>query len=181
MCYTDRVMKSVLIADDDPLFRNGLMRTFRGRGLAVTTAENARDALFLAGETRPELAVIDLFMPELCGLDLLRELRGVVPSVKVVVVSGYSSVATAVDAMRLGAAGYLAKPTTCDAILAAARSEGAPRPIGNPPRPSLARLEWEHLNRVVSECAGNMTAAARRLGIDRRTLQRKLRKHPPTR
>ena len=170
----------VLIVDDDPLFRAAMARGFRGRGFLVSQAGSAGEAGRKLAEAKPDLAVVDLFLPELCGLELVAEVLSRAPAARVVVVSGYSSVATAVEAMRLGAVGYVSKPTTCEKILdAAVAAPDASRALGRMASPSLARLEWEHLNRVVAECAGNVTEAARRLGIDRRTLQRKLRKRPP--
>ena len=102
---------------------------------------------------------------------------------RIVVLTGYGSIATAVDAMRLGATSYLPKPADADEILLAFdRAEAPPdaAPAEGPPAPSLARAEWEHLNRVLADCGGNISEAARRLGIHRRSLQRKLQKYPPS-
>jgi two-component system response regulator RegA len=176
-------LDSVLIVDDDPIFRGGLARNFRARGLKVQTAGGPTEAMRRLEATPTDLVVIDLFLPELSGLELLVDVRRVSPSSQVVIISGYSSVATAVDAIQLGATNYLTKPTGCAEILAALEPHdpSLPRAPLRPSAPSLARVEWEHLNRVVSDCDGNITTAARRLSIDRRTLQRKLRKRPPKR
>ena len=121
-------------------------------------------------------------MPGRSGLDLVRELHAVDPATKIVVLTGYGSIATAIEAMRLGATYYLSKPADVDDVLAALARSAAP-PLESSPAdyvaPSLARAEWEHINRVLADCGGNISAAARRLGIHRRSLQRKLQKYPP--
>jgi two-component system response regulator RegA len=128
--------------------------------------------------------VVDLKMPGGTGLELVKALHEIDPATKIVVLTGYGSIATAIDAIRLGATYYLSKPADADDIVAAfARGEApplAPR-LGHRLQgaPSLARAEWEHINRVLSDCAGNISEAARRLGIHRRSLQRKLQKYPP--
>ncbi len=136
----------------------------------------------LAQVEPPEMAILDLKMPRRSGLDLLAELKRLDPTTKVVMLTGFGSIANAVDAMRLGATNYVSKPADVDDILAAfARGE---RPAlegaaNDYQAPSLARAEWEHIHRVLSDCAGNVSEAARRLGIHRRSLQRKLQKLAP--
>ena len=128
------------------------------------------------------MAVVDLKMPGGSGLDVLESLLEIDPSTRVVILTGYGSIATAVDAVRLGAVNYLPKPADADDILAAFdRGEKPPqhRTDLEFDAPSLARAEWEHINRVLADCGGNISEAARRLGIHRRTLQRKLEKYPP--
>ena len=174
--------QSVLIVDDEPVFRERLTRAFSDRGFEARSADSFDAAIVLATEDSPEIAIVDLRMPGRSGLELLQELRRLDPTTKVVVLTGYGSIATAIDAMRLGATYYLPKPADVDDVLAAvARSETPP--LEPPPAdynaPSLARAEWEHINRVLSDCAGNISEAARRLGIHRRSLQRKLQKYPP--
>ena len=122
-------------------------------------------------------------MPGASGLELLRDLTSIDPTTKVVILTGYGSIATAVEAMRLGARDYLTKPCHADRILAAfeaeperAREDELPYEV-----PSLARLEWEHIERVLRECSGNISRAARVLGMHRRTLQHKLAKFPVAR
>jgi two-component system, response regulator RegA len=173
---------SILIVDDDDVFRERLARAFRERNFDVRTAAGVEAALELATADTPELAVIDLRMPGRSGLELTRELHRLDASTKIVVLTGYGSIATAIEAVRLGATYYLSKPADADDVLAAfARGEAPPL---DPPQsvyvaPSLARTEWEHINRVLSDCGGNVSEAARRLGIHRRSLQRKLQKYPP--
>jgi two-component system response regulator RegA len=126
------------------------------------------------------MAVLDLRMPGGSGLELLRELKRQDPATRVLMLTGYGSIATAVEAVREGAIGYLPKPADADEILAALAGANTAKERGID-TPSLARAEWEHIQRVLSDCGGNISEAARRLGIHRRSLQRKLHKYPPTR
>jgi two-component system, response regulator RegA len=173
---------SILIVDDDQAFRRRLARAFEDRGYDTSTAGDYEEAVALAQVDSPELAVVDLKMPGRSGLELVQALRAIDPATRVVVLTGYGSIATAIDAVRLGATYYLPKPADADDIVAAfARGEAPPLEPPEPDyqAPSLARAEWEHINRVLSDCAGNISEAARRLGIHRRSLQRKLQKYPP--
>ena len=176
--------QSLLLVDDDEVLRERLARALRGRGLEVRTAADAEDALSQARQESPELALVDLRMPGRSGLELVRLLKELDPATKVVVLTGYGSIATATEAMRLGATHYLPKPANADEVLAAFHRDEHPplEGVEAPARtPSLARAEWEHINRVLSDCGGNVSEAARRLGIHRRSLQRKLQKYPPSR
>lgn len=173
---------SILIVDDDEVFRRRLARAFDERDYDVRTAGDYEEAIAEAQRDSPEYAVVDLRMPGHSGLELVRALKELDPTTKTVVLTGYGSIATAIDAMRLGAHYYLAKPADADDIVAAF-ARGAAPPL-DPPEPqyqapTLARAEWEHINRVLSDCGGNISEAARRLGIHRRSLQRKLQKYPP--
>jgi two-component system response regulator RegA len=172
----------MLIVDDDRVLRERLARALRDRGLHVVTAADVGEALAVAAETRPARAVVDLRMPDGSGLDLVRALRALDESTEIVVLTGYGSIATAVEAIRLGATYYLHKPADADDILASFARGAAPLTApseADHPTPSLARAEWEHINRVLVDCGGNVTLAARRLGLHRRSLQRKLQKYPP--
>lgn len=174
--------QSILIVDDDATFRSRLARAFTDRGFEVRIASDAASGAALAAEESPELAVVDLRMPGRSGLELAQELLRIDPATKVVVLTGYGSIATAIEAMRIGATHYLSKPADVEDILAAFARKGSPplEPVGGEyTTPSLARAEWEHLNRVLTDCGGNISEAARRLGIHRRSLQRKLKKFPP--
>lgn len=172
---------SVLIVDDDELLRERLAAALRRRGYDTRTAGGHGEAVSLARADSPEYAIIDLRMDGPSGLELLRDLREIDPSTRVVMLTGYGSIATAVEAMRLGAVNYVPKPADADDILAAfERADGPPLvPSRDYDAPSLARAEWEHINRVLADTAGNVSEAARRLGIHRRSLQRKLQKYPP--
>jgi two-component system response regulator RegA len=173
---------SILIVDDDEVFRRRLARAFDERGYDVRAAGDYEEAVVEARRESPEYAVVDLRMPGHSGLELVRALKDIDATTKTVVLTGYGSIASAIDAMRLGAHYYLAKPADVDDIVAAF-ARGAAPPL-EPPEPqyqapTLARAEWEHINRVLSDCGGNISEAARRLGIHRRSLQRKLQKYPP--
>jgi two-component system response regulator RegA len=173
---------SILIVDDDDVFRTRLARAFRDRGYDARVASNHAEALARAQEDSPEMAVVDLRMPGPSGLELVRDLKAIDPGTLILVLTGYGSIATAIEAVRIGATYYLAKPADVDDILAAFARGGAP-PLDPPPSdyapPSLARAEWEHISRVLSDCGGSISEAARRLGLHRRSLQRKLQKYPP--
>jgi len=175
---------SILLVDDDEVFRNRMARAFVERGFEVSTAHDYDSAVAHARTESPEMAVLDLKMPGKSGLELVKTLLEIDPHTKIVVLTGYGSIATAIDAVRLGATYYLSKPADADEILAAfARGQAPPLdpPESDYRAPSLARAEWEHINRVLSDCGGNISEAARRLGIHRRSLQRKLQKYPPNR
>ncbi len=143
-------------------------------------APTGATALPIVARERLDFAVLDLRLPDMNGLELIERIKTVSPSTRVVVLTGYGSIATALEAMRLGASDYLAKPLDVDKVaLALAGGSGRHRlPLAVP---SLARVEWEHINRVLVDCEGNVSAAARLLGIHRRSLQRKLAKLPTSR
>lgn len=176
---------SILLVDDDEVYRTRLARAFVDRGYDVRTGCDYDTAVAAAALDSPELAVVDLKMPGKSGLELVKALAEIDPATKTVVLTGYGSIATAIDAVRLGATYYLSKPADADDIIGAFARGGAP-PLDPPApesddykAPSLARAEWEHINRVLSDAGGNISEAARRLGIHRRSLQRKLQKYPP--
>ena len=171
-----------MLVDDDEIFCRRLARAFEHRGYDVRTAGHYDEAVATARRDSPEFAVVDLRMPGRSGLELVCALKEIDPATKTVVLTGYGSIANAIDAIRLGATYYLPKPADADDIVAAfARGEAPPLepPEAGYQAPSLARAEWEHINRVLSDCGGNISEAARRLGIHRRSLQRKLQKYPP--
>lgn len=176
--------QTVLVVDDDDAFRDRMARALQSRGYAVRTAADYGAALELARREPPELAVIDLRLPDHSGLELVRDLNELDAGIRIVMLTGYGSIATAVDAVRLGALQYVTKPIDADELIAAFARAGQP-PLANPgtefPTPSLARSEWEHIQRVLADCGGNISEAARRLGVHRRSLQRKLNKYPPGR
>jgi two-component system response regulator RegA len=175
---------SILIVDDDEPLRRRLARAFDARGYDAVAADGYDAAMALARADSPEHAVVDLKMPGRSGLELARDLLDIDPTTKVVILTGYGSVATAVEAMRVGVAWYLPKPADADDILAAFARAGGP-PLAEAPSDfpvaSLERAKWEHIQRVLSDSAGNVSVAARRLGLHRRSLQRILQKYPPAR
>ncbi len=174
--------QSLLIVDDNEIFRDRLARAFEDRGFDVRKAENHTQAIANAREESPEWAVVDLRMPGKNGLEVVRDLLEIDCHTRIVVLTGYGSIATAIDAVRLGAVNYLQKPADADDIIAAF-SRGEQPPMSGAEHeyqaPSLARAEWEHIQRVLADCEGNISEAARRLDIHRRTLQRKLDRYPP--
>lgn len=173
---------SILIVDDDSTLRERLAAAMRARGLDARTAGDYVEARRLAQADPPELAVVDLRMPGPSGLDLIRELKAIDPETKIVVLTAYGSIATTIDAMKLGAIYYLQKPADADDVLAAFQRGSAPasaESVTEFSAPSLERVRWEHINRVLTDCEGNVSEAARRLGLHRRSLQRMLQKYPP--
>lgn len=170
---------TLLIVDDDRTFCRVLAEAFEKRGFAVYTANDVPAGLEAAASTLPEYAVIDLRMPGASGLELVQKLKALDENTRIVVLTGYAAIATAVEAIKLGAVHYLAKPAHADEILAAFHhDEGDPGVSVNTRPLSVARLEWEHIQKVLNECQGNISETARRLGMHRRTLQRKLAKRP---
>ncbi len=174
---------SILIADDDEPLRLRLGKAFSGRGYEVRSAAGVAQALALAKDESPELALVDLRMGDGGGLELVRELKALDPATNIVVLTGYGSIATAVEAVKLGATHYLTKPADVDEILAAFARSGGDVMVGLESKdvPSLARVEWEHINRVLADSGGNVSKAAKLLGLHRRSLQRKLAKFPAPR
>lgn len=169
----------ILLVDDDQAFTTVLGRALTRRGIAVTTANSSSEAL-AAGAKQPfSHAVVDLKISQESGLKLIPELIEIQPELVILMLTGYSSISTAVDAIKLGAVNYLCKPANTDEILAAFSTEPTPESenIALKP-PSLERLEWEHIQRVLNENNGNISATARALDMHRRTLQRKLQKRP---
>lgn len=168
---------SLLIVEDDEILRDRLTRAFAARGFEVRATASAAEGEDLARTDSPELVLLDLRIGADNGLALIPILKAIDPETRIVVLTGYGSIATAVQAVRQGALHYLTKPADVDEILAA--FEGEAVPSASPLQPmSLDRVEWEHINRVLAECDGNVSEAARTLGLHRRTLQRKLAKHP---
>jgi two-component system response regulator RegA len=174
----DRDPPTLLIVDDDGPFRTRLVRAFAERGFEVFGAADYSEAMIAARAESPEYALVDLRLPGGSGLDLVRDLKALDVTTNIVVLTGYGSIATAVQSVKLGATGYLTKPVDADQILSTferpAAGEASPQPAVQP----LARVEWEHIQRVLADCDGNVSQAARLLGIHRRSLQRKLSKYP---
>ncbi|MBK7581649.1 MAG: response regulator [Myxococcales bacterium] len=171
--------RTLLVVDDDDAFRERLVRALAARDVEAFGAASVADARRISTAESPELAVVDLRLGVEDGLDVVRELHSIDPTTRILMLTGYGSIATAVEAVRLGAFDYLQKPADADEILA--RFDCARPARGDAQVPSLARVEWEHIQRVMLDCDGNVSEAARRLGIHRRSLQRKLAKHPVAR
>jgi two-component system response regulator RegA len=169
----------LLLVDDDDTFRGVLSAALARRGYKVATAADAAEAIALAGGQRFDYAVVDLRMPGPSGLTVVEALVRDQPGIRIVVLTGYASIATAVEAIKLGAVHYLTKPADADEVIQAfTRQTGdVHAPVPDTP-PSVGRVEWEHIQRVLADCDGNISEAARKLGMHRRTLQRKLHKRP---
>jgi two-component system response regulator RegA len=188
--------RSLLLVEDDEAFAERLTRALRSRGFDVRRAATCESALAAAEEDSPELALVDLRLPDGHGLDVVRRLREIDDTTCIIVLTGYGAIATAVESLKLGASDYLTKPVDADQVMAAFEKAESGQSVGGggdpstgpgPPRPrsrgdftvpSLARVEWEHIQRVITECGGNISQAARVLGLHRRSLQRKLSKYP---
>ena len=172
--------KPTLIIDDDPSFNAILVRTLERRGHPARGVLDAASALVAAHEMQAGRVVLDLNLNGSSGLALIQQLLAINPACRIVVLTGYASIATAVDAVKLGAIQYLAKPVEVEAILTAFDDDDGPDfDVAASDEPlSIDRLEWEHIQRVLNENDGNVSATARALKMHRRTLQRKLSKRP---
>jgi two-component system response regulator RegA len=179
----EREELSALVADDDDVFRTRLGRALEARGWEVFLAADAAQALTTAEEHAPDLAIVDLRLGDENGLDIVRRLRALDPTMFILMLTGWGSIATALEAVRGGANHYLSKPVDADQIIAVFNTSPVSGANADPPStvPSLARVEWEHIQRVIADCGGNISQAARALGIHRRSLQRKISKYPPAR
>ena len=169
----------LMIIDDDEPFRGRLGRAMEKRGYAVRLAGSFREGLEMAALQPPRFAVVDLRLGDGNGLDLVTEMRKVAPSARMVILTGYGNIATAVAAVKAGAVDYLAKPADADDVVRAllAKGDAAPAPPENPM--SADRVRWEHIQRVYELCNHNVSETARRLNMHRRTLQRILAKRAP--
>lgn len=169
----------ILLVDDDTVFSSVMTRGFQRRGFTVQACASADEAMAACADFGPSHILLDLNMPGTSGLVVLPELLEQAPQAKLVVLTGYSSIATAVAATRAGAVNYLCKPATIDEVLQAFEGESDGPTVDVPADPiSVERLEWEHIQRVLQDNDHNISATARALGMHRRTLQRKLQKRP---
>ena len=173
---------AILLVDDEEVFRKRLALAFTRRGFSVHEAGDFDGAMAVLQNCEPELALIDLRMPGKSGLELVAEAKRLQPGIRMVVLTGYGSIATASQAIKLGALNYLPKPADVDEILQAFSQDGDLAITVDSAElipPSLARAEWEHIQRILTDCDGNISEAARKLNIHRRSLQRKLFKFAP--
>ncbi|MGB5146233.1 MAG: response regulator [Porticoccaceae bacterium] len=167
-----------LIVDDDPAFCAALAHSLARLQQEAVIAYDADAAVRECARFRPQRAILDLKLAESSGLHLIPRLKALDPELHIVVLTGYASVATAVNAIKLGATHYLGKPAGIAEILAAFEDEAPAAPTPPAAIPSLERVEWEHIQRVLDAHSGNIANTARALGMHRRTLQRKLTKRP---
>jgi len=169
----------VLLVDDDPTFCMVLKMAMEKRGFEVLVAHDLASGIELADKAEPEYAVIDLRIGYESGLSLVKRLVELDDHTRIVMLTGFASIATAVEAIKLGATHYLTKPADADEIVAALHKNEGDESVEIKDKPlSVKRLEWEHLQKILVEHENNISAAARALGMHRRTLQRKLEKRP---
>jgi two-component system, response regulator RegA len=173
----------VMIVDDDEVFRNRLCKAFTQRSWVAHGTSTGNETIALTKEIGPDLVVVDLRLSGENGLDIVKRLREVDSMVKIIMLTGYGSIANAMNAIKLGANHYISKPADVDQILTIYENliQGEDIETGEEPAavPSLARVEWEHIQRVLADCGGNISQTAKMLGLHRRSLQRKLEKYPP--
>ncbi len=171
--------RSLLIVDDDKPFLQRFARAMESRGFDVKIAESVAEGLALVASSPPAFAVVDMRLRDGSGLDVISALKERRPDARGIVLTGYGNIATAVNAVKLGAVDYLAKPADADDVCAAlmAKTGKKPEPPENPM--SADRVRWEHIQRVYELCSRNVSETARRLSMHRRTLQRILAKRAP--
>jgi two-component system response regulator RegA len=171
--------RSLLIVEDDKSFLQRLARAMEGRGFTVTTAESVSDGLLQVEKAAPAFAVVDMRLGDGNGLDVISAMKKRRSEARAIILTGYGNIATAVNAVKLGAVDYLAKPVDADDVAAAllARDNKKVQPPENPM--TAARVRWEHIQRIYELCDRNISATARRLKMHRRTLQRILNKRAP--
>ena len=171
--------RTLLIVDDDAPLRTRLTRAMESRGFTVTAAESVADGIELAVENPPAYAVIDLRLDDGNGFEIVHALQQAKPDCRIVMLTGYGNIATAVAAIKAGAVDYLPKPANADDIAASLLE--MKRPLPGPPKDPMSadRVRWEHIQRVFEQCGRNVSETARRLKMHRRTLQRILNKHAP--
>jgi len=168
-----------LIVEDDEAFSSALTKALEKKGFTVFNSNSIETAIQTANQCKPEYALVDLRLGNDSGLQVIPRLKKLNSNIKIVVLTGYASIATAVEAIKLGAIQYLTKPASSDEIYQAFfKPEGNAKQKLEPNPMSVKRLEWEHIQKVLNENEGNLSATARALGMHRRTLQRKLSKRP---
>ncbi|MCH2041178.1 MAG: response regulator [Saccharospirillaceae bacterium] len=172
--------KRILVIDDDLHFAKVLCRSLERHGYTSWLAENAEQALLMANDHQPDWITLDLRLEQDSGLQLIQPLKQRLPDVRIVMLTGYASIPTAVEAVKLGAHNYLHKPATLQELMNAFSDNPQTQEVEQTPEVmSVDRMEWEHIQRVLNENNGNISATARALNMHRRTLQRKLQKYAP--
>ena len=171
---------SLLLVDDDKPFLNRLERAMTRRGFDVITADSVAEGKAQVMSNPPAFAIIDMRLEDGNGLDVVAKLQEVRPDVKIVVLTGYGNIASAVNAVKLGAVDYLAKPADADDLVKALMADGGQQPAPPEHPMSADRVRWEHIQRVYELCDRNVSETARRLNMHRRTLQRILSKRAPS-
>ncbi len=179
LTFSGDVTRSLLIVDDDAPFRIRLARAMEKRGFNVVAVDSVQVGIEVAQESAPAFAVVDLRLADGSGLDVVKTLRDARPDARIVMLTGYGNIATAVAAVKAGAVDYLPKPADADAVEQALLADGRPLPAPPENPMSADRVRWEHIQRVFEQCERNVSETARRLKMHRRTLQRILNKHAP--
>ncbi|WP_448189279.1 ActR/PrrA/RegA family redox response regulator transcription factor [Azospirillum sp. sgz301742] len=179
LTFSGDVTRSLLIVDDDAPFRIRLARAMEKRGFNVVAVDSVQVGIEVAQESAPAFAVVDLRLADGSGLDVVKTLRDARPDARIVMLTGYGNIATAVAAVKAGAVDYLPKPADADAVEQALLADGRPLPAPPDNPMSADRVRWEHIQRVFEQCDRNVSETARRLKMHRRTLQRILNKHAP--
>ncbi len=179
LTFSGDASRSLLIVDDDAPFRIRLARAMERRGFDVVAVDSVALGIEVAQESAPAYAVVDLRLMDGSGLDVVAALRDARPESRIIMLTGYGNIVTAVAAVKAGAVDYLPKPADADAIESALLVDG--RPLPSPPENPMSadRVRWEHIQRVFEQCDRNVSETARRLKMHRRTLQRILNKHAP--
>lgn len=178
LTFSGDASRSLLIVDDDAPFRTRLARAMERRGFDVVAVDSVHLGIEVAHESAPRYAVVDLRLGDGSGIDVVKALRDARGDARIVMLTGYGNIATAVAAVKFGAVDYLPKPSDADAVESALLTDGPlPPPPDNPM--SADRVRWEHIQRVFEQCDRNVSETARRLKMHRRTLQRILNKHAP--
>ena len=176
---SEQNQEQLLLVDDDLTYCSVLKSALEKRGFSVSVAHDVKSGLSLAEQVEPEFAVIDLRIGHESGLELVQKLISLDDNTQIIMLTGFASIATAVEAIKLGARHYLTKPANTDEIMNALHKNSGDSSVAINENPlSVKRLEWEHLQKVLMEHDGNISAAARALNMHRRTLQRKLDKRP---
>ncbi|RUM53278.1 MAG: two-component system response regulator [Methylococcus sp.] len=179
MASNEKDNPRLLLVDDDPIYSSVLGQALGKRNYEVSIAHDLENGFRLAKKTQPQYAIIDLRIGHESGLEMVKKLKEFDDQIHIVVLTGFASIATAVEAIKLGATHYLTKPAVTEEIVDALNRKLGDETTSVKERPlSVRRLEWEHLQKVLMEHNGNISAAARALGMHRRTLQRKLDKRP---
>lgn len=179
LSFTGDAARSLLLVDDDVIFLQRLARAMEKRGFDVVAVPTVAEGVSVAKKSPPTYAVCDLRLADGSGLQVVEALRGANANCRIIMLTGYGNITTAVAAVKAGAVDYLSKPTDADAVEKALLANGSelPEPPDNPM--SADRVRWEHINRVYEQCDRNVSETARRLKMHRRTLQRILAKHAP--
>ena len=172
-------VRRLLLVDDDPALRRNLVRALESDGFTVTAAGSLKDAYELAADAPPDFAVLDLNLSDGHGMELVRTLLELRPGARIVIVTGYDSIASSLVALKAGALDYLAKPATAAQIIASLRGGRRTPDAAHEAPMSADRIRWEHIQRVFEQCNRNVSETARRLEMHRRTLQRILSKRAP--